>query len=87
MNPTPELEAVARAIEAERWRIAIEQVNGARIDSLEGSRRTAKAAVLALQEPTEGMIRAGEHVDWPTDVASAKEHWKAMIGYVLGERE
>lgn len=42
------IEVMARAIEVERWRIAIEQVSGKSISSPEGSRRTSGAALQAL---------------------------------------
>jgi hypothetical protein len=80
-------EAVARAIEAERWRIALEMLQGADIPSMDGSRRTADAAIAAvleaMGEPSEGMKWAG----WGSkaDVISAREGhspgaiWSAML--------
>lgn len=53
------VERVARAIERERWRIAIEQTQGAKISSPEGSRRAARAAIEAMLEPTDEMVAAG----------------------------
>jgi len=52
------VEKVARAVECERWMIAMDQVRGMSISSMEGSRRTARAAIEALRDPTEPMLRA-----------------------------
>lgn len=52
------VERVTRAIEKTRWAIAIEMANGAKISSAEGSRRSARAAIEAMREPTETMRQA-----------------------------
>lgn len=112
MNPTPELEAVARAIYAEF--IKIDQYdppqpwdeNDAEFEFVrDAAFQIAKAVLLALQEPTEGMLHAafvamnetpsgtwkrmkaeGQTPRRLFDVKMAPR-WRAMIGYVLGERK
>lgn len=83
------LERVAKAIERERWVIAMEQMLGARITSLEGSRRTARAAVEALCEPSEAMLHSGAAFCQNHPSAGA-EHiadaaYRAMIDAAIGK--
>jgi hypothetical protein len=52
----------------------------------------AKAALLALREPTEGMVEAGWeagrlHYDDLLGRDNFTDAWQAMIDHVLGERE
>lgn len=98
-NPTPELEAISRAIaeafgdnldhtfaNKSEWNAARGEKGGRFRDINEPFRDdyfdAAKAALLALQEPTEGMLQASPIYNRERGA----NVWRAMIGVILGEQ-
>jgi len=80
---TPELEAMARAICIQNLVSTRQPQDRATVDSYWRSFvPEARAALLAIREPTDGMKRAG--IEYPFDCADS---YTAMIDHVLGRTD